>query len=366
MNDYKIKIAHISSVHGHKDIRIFMKECQTLSSKYEVHFLNKDFTGNINGIFFKRINFAKSRFLRIISSWFTSSIKIIFSDYKIVHFHDPELMLAVPIWKFFGKKVIMDVHENFGKQLATKSYIPKFIKPVLKNFVVTVEFLISKMCDAIIVVHKDLNSVLNKHKLCTVVSNAPLLDYKFRFTKRKKQFCYVGLISEERGVLHLAKILNKMNIKLVLAGNFSNHDAKEKILALENIEFVGWINSVEKENLVSESIAGCCTFLPIEHHLISNPNKIYEYLNYGTPVLCSDFESYKEIIPEISNFIYYCNILDEEKTSKIIEKIINMNDDEVNSVGLEGHQYISKNYNWEIEGMKLMNVYSKLTKQYSQ
>jgi len=362
MNGHKIKIAHVSSVHTHKDIRIFMKECQTLSSKYEVHFLNKDFTGNINGVLFKRINFANSRFLRIFSSWFISSIKIIFSDYKIVHFHDPELMLAVPIWKFFGKKVIMDVHENFGKQLETKSYIPRFIKPLLQNLVVSIELLISKMCDAIIVVHKDLNSIFNEHRLCTVVSNAPLLDYKFRFTKRKRQFCYVGLISEERGVLHLAKILNKMDIKLVLAGIFSNNDAKEKILALKNIEFLGWINSVEKENLVSESLAGCCTFLPIEHHLISNPNKIYEYLNYGTPVLCSDFESYKEIIPENNDFIFYCNILDEDKTSKIIEEIISMNDNDINSVGFEGHQYISRNYNWEIESIKLMNVYSQLTK----
>ncbi len=256
----------------------------------------------------------------------------------------------------------MDAHENFGKQLETKSYISRFIKPIIKFSVVTLELFISKMCDAIIVVHKDLNPVLSQHKLCKVISNAPLLDYKFEFKKRKKQFCYIGLISEERGVLHLAQILNKMNFKLILAGKFSNNKTKEKILSYKNVEFLGWINSNEKKNLISESIAGCCTFLPIEHHLISNPNKIYEYLNYGTPVLCSDFESYKEIIPPNYNFIHYCNILEKEKTSTTIKKITNMSDNEINSAGLDGHNYIIKNYNWEIEGKKLLNLYSELTR----
>ena len=361
MKDEKIKIAHVSSVHGYKDIRIFMKECQTLSNNYKVHFLNKDFEGNIDGVFFNRVRFAKSRLIRIFSSWFIASYKIIFSDYKIVHFHDPELMPAVPIWKLFGKKVIMDVHENFGKQLETKSYILKLLKPILKYLIVFSEVLTSKICDAIIVVHKDLNGILNKHKLSVVISNAPLLDYKFEFKKRKKQFCYVGLISEERGVLHLAKILNKMNIKFILAGNFSNQNTKKKILSFKNVEFRGWINSKEKQNLISESVAGCCTFLPIEHHLISNPNKIYEYLNYGTPVLCSDFKSYKEIIPESYNFIYYSNILNEEETSRNIEKIVSLRDSEINNVGHNGHKYILKHYNWKIEGQKLLNLYSKLT-----
>ena len=92
----------------------------------------------------------------------------------------------------------------------------------------------------------------------------------------------MGAITEERGIYQIGKILNELNIKYVLAGSFKEESFK--MLSLNNVEFVGWIDNDEKIDIISQSICGCCAFLPIEHHLISNPNKIYEYLNYGTPV----------------------------------------------------------------------------------
>ena len=124
----KIKIAHISSVHAHDDIRIFHKECKTLSKKYEVHLLNKDFNGTIDGVIFHKVPFLKKKILRVFSSWFFALKETSFKGFKVIHFHDPELLFATPFWKLTGKKVIYDVHENYVKQISTRKTIPTIIR----------------------------------------------------------------------------------------------------------------------------------------------------------------------------------------------------------------------------------------------
>ena len=61
----KEKILHITSVHKHDDIRIFHKECCSLSKEFDVTILNPKFNGFINGVKFEAINLPRNRFLRI-------------------------------------------------------------------------------------------------------------------------------------------------------------------------------------------------------------------------------------------------------------------------------------------------------------
>ena len=182
----KTKILHITSVHSHKDTRIFMKQCKSLSKKFEVHLINPNYTGKIDEVSFHKVNFFKNKFLRILSSWIFVLPKSLTLNYKIIHFHDPELMLAIPIWKFFGKKVIYDVHENYVKQMEVKAYIPKKTKKDFKDDTTKIEVFFSKMVNGISIVHKDLNLNLNKLNKHIVVSNAPILDYDFIQKSRKK------------------------------------------------------------------------------------------------------------------------------------------------------------------------------------
>ena len=356
----KIKIAHITSVHRHDDTRIFLKQCKSLSKKYNVFLINKEFEGIKNDITFKKAYFYKNRFLRIISSWAIALIFTIGKGFKVIHFHDPELILAVPIWKLFKIKVIYDVHENYSKQLETKEYIPRSVKFLVKTIIFSFEQSFSMIIDRLIIVHKDLNPNLNRLGKHTIISNAPLTNYEFEYKDRIKQFCYVGLISYQRGLLHIAKALNKLNIKFMIAGVFANDEIKNNLLNLGNVEYLGYINNEEKINLISKSLCGVCTFLPIEHHLISNPNKIYEYLNYGTPLICSDFEAYKKVIPFSEKFIHYCDIQNEEDTLKKINEIISLDNKEINHQGKLGHKFIKKNYNWSLEEDKLYAIYKNL------
>ncbi len=61
--------------------------------------------------------------------------------------------------------------------------------------------------------------------------------------------------------MHLAKILNKLNIKFIIAGKFSNQNTKEKIYHLKMLNFIGLIQ--EKQNLVWKVLQAVAHFFQL-------------------------------------------------------------------------------------------------------
>ena len=45
-------------------------------------------------------------------------------------------------------------------------------------------------------------------------------------------------------------------------------------------------------------MAGVVTFNPVPNYVNSLPIKMFEYMSAGLPVVCSDFESWKEIVED--------------------------------------------------------------------
>lgn len=356
----KIKIAHITSVHVHKDIRIFMKECQSLSKKYEVHLFNKEFEGIIEGVIFHKVPFMKNKILRLFTSWYLALIATFSKNYKVIHFHDPELIFATPFWKILGKKVVYDIHENYPKQISQRKNIPVPIRFFFTIIIRFIEVFFSVFIDLIIVVLDDLRPNLAKINKHITIGNIPIIDYTFQKKERLMQFCYIGAMSEERGLLKISKILNKKNIDLVLAGNFSSESFKNQILSFENVRYEGVVARDRIIEIVSDSICGICTLFPTPNHLNSSPNKFFEYLVYGTPVIASNFQTWLNFIPSDKSFIYY---VDPESTHEIenaVDKIVGLTSEKINQKGLDGHIFIEKNFNWNKEEKKLLCAYEKL------
>ena len=52
--------------------------------------------------------------------------------------------------------------------------------------------------------------------------------------------------------------------------------------------------------------------------------------------------------------------MNKDKTEDTIKKIINLSNEEINQFGLKGNQFIKRNYNWDIEGKKLKNIYANI------
>jgi glycosyltransferase involved in cell wall biosynthesis len=104
--------------------------------------------------------------------------------------------------------------------------------------------------------------------------------------------------------------------------------------------------------------AGLLIYRPDPNNLQAAPNKLFEYMCAGIPVIASDFPSFREIIEDVK-----CGILvdplDPQAIARAIEYVFN-NAEEAEQMGLRGREAVRNCYNWPSQERKLINLYSKL------
>ena len=106
------------------------------------------------------------------------------------------------------------------------------------------------------------------------------------------------------------------------------------------------------------SKAGLVTFLPSPNHLDAQPNKMFEYMSAGMPIITSNFPLWAEIVKE--NGCGLCvDPLKPEQIAIAIE-YINSNPKEADNMGKNGKKAVLEKYNWGVEEVKLVNLYSRL------
>ena len=127
------KIVHLTSVHPRYDVRIFHKECMSLSKNWEVALIVADNKGDeiCQNIKIYDVGKENGRFNRIFKTTKKVYQKALQLNGDIYHFHDPELL---PVGKKLaqkGKKVIYDSHEDMPALLSEKEWITPFLRPLV-------------------------------------------------------------------------------------------------------------------------------------------------------------------------------------------------------------------------------------------
>jgi len=364
-----MKVCHLTSAHPRYDTRIFIKECSSLATNgHEVSLIVADDLGDELKGGVKILDVGKnnsgrlSRFTKTTRNVYRKAIGI---DADVYHFHDPELMFFAYLLKLKGKKVIYDVHEDLPRQLLSKPYLGKVSKKILSFLIEKIENFFASRFTVIITATpfiRDRFLKLNNHTID--INNFPLLGELFDSSSagvKKNQVCYVGGISEIRGIESLINACDKINGTLVLAGKFQNESLEQRVKSLEgwkNVDYRGFINRDEAKLVLSESKAGIVTFLAEPNHINSQPNKMFEYMSAQLPVICSDFKLWKSIIE--AHDCGFC--IDPEKDITIADKInfLFENDNVVSNYGKNGREAVLNKFNWSIEENKLLNLYRNL------
>jgi glycosyltransferase involved in cell wall biosynthesis len=292
----------------------------------------------------------------------------------VYHFHDPELLLVGVVLKLFGKRVIYDVHEDVPKQILTKYWIPRSLRRLVSRIAWCVEFVTSRLCDGIVTATPSIARKFPSRKM-VVVQNFPLRHEIARhestpFVERPANAIYVGGISVERGIHQVLAAMQRLDesvsAKLILAGVCQPASLAEELAssaASADIEFRGWCSRDQVQQMMASACAGIVTFLPLPNHVEAQPNKLFEYMSAGLPVIASDFPLWREIVEKNQ-----CGLLvDPEEPIEIADAVayLLLHPQEAEAMGRRGRQAVEERFNWDREAEVLVNFYARVLRKSS-
>ncbi len=363
-----VRIVHLTSVHPRDDIRIFHKECVSLSKNYDVSLVVADGKGYATVKEVRILDVGKSngrlhRMLVIPRRIYRNALEL---NADIYHAHDPELLPVLSKLKRKGKKVVFDAHEDLPKQVLSKPYLKPWSAKIISRTIAWYENRVCKKLDAIVCATDSITDKFRKiNTASTCINNYPFISELKSVSsenKHRRYACYIGSFSEIRGTYQVVKSLESVrgsDTKLVLAGSCDDNDFTCKLKNLDGLKYVdyrGLLNRSDLMSILESSFAGIVTFLPVPNHVESQPNKLFEYMSAEIPVISSNFPLWREIVEGLN-----CGICVDPKSPDAIADAINFlieHPEKAREMGKNGRKAIVDKYNWGHEEVKLMNLYS--------
>lgn len=366
-----MKIAHLTTVHGRYDGRIFWKECSSLSDAgHQVYLVVADGKGNeqkgtINiidvgppGRRIRRIYDATKRVLQAARNL----------DADVYHIHDPELIPRGLQLIRDGKKVIFDAHEDFPQQILSKNYLSKLNRKLLSHAVAVLEIWALRKFSHVITATPHIKEKFQSAGIrSTAVNNFPLMTELSAESVDKASspgtLVYIGGITTLRGIRIILSVLETLGgaATLNLAGVFQEAGLQTELEAMPGwkyVNYAGMLDRAEVSRLVAESSIGLVTLLPTAAYIHSLPIKMFEYMSAGIPIIASDFPLWRGIVEESG-----CGILvnpqDVSEIAAAVSRLIG-NPLLAREMGDRGRAAVLDRYNWDREAVKLIRVYSEI------
>lgn len=363
-----IKVCMLTSVHTPTDTRIFHKECKTIAvAGYDIALIvqyNKDEI--IDGVQILGLAKPKNRIERMLMTSKHLYRRALECDADLYHFHDPELIPIGIRLKNKGKKVIYDVHEDVPRQILSKQWIAAPLRKTISWTVEKYENYAARRFDYIIAATPFIRDRFLKINTNTIdINNFPLLSElhvpNTNWDSKEKIVCYVGGIGKVRGINEMVDAIDLTEYSMLLAGKFASSGERDVAVSKggwSKVVELGHVNRAEVKAVLSRSVAGLVLFHPEPNHVNAQPNKMFEYMSAGIPVIASNFSLWKEII-EGNNCGVCVDPLNAKDMANAINWIIH-NPEQAKQMGENGRRAVEEKYNWEQEANKLLKIYEGL------
>jgi len=369
------RVVHLTTVHPPFDTRIFQKEAKTLvRAGYDVALIAQHAKNEIvDGVKIIALPKPRNRLTRIFSLTWRAFRLALREQADVYHFHDPELLPIGVLLKIFTRaKVIYDVHEDVPQQILTKYWIPVPLRQPLAVVFNAAEKLLVWAMDAVVVATEGIGAKFARFRPI-VVHNYPDLGIlpnpaPVPQEEGQKVLVYVGGISRLRGAVEMIRALECLtyseDVWLDLIGRVEPAELEAELRALPGygrVRFFGWLPWKLAWEHAQSALVGLVLFHAAPNHTNALPNKLFEYMAIGIPVIASNFPLWKEIV-EGNNCGITVDPLDPKAIAQAVEHLLT-HPDEACRMGENGRQAVEEKYNWEREGEKLLKLYEGLLSQ---
>jgi glycosyltransferase involved in cell wall biosynthesis len=368
-----VKICHFTSVHSWNDIRIFQKMCTSLAGNpdFQVTLIAPDAPDQVvNGVHVIGVKKEKSsrayRFLNLRKKIYEKALE---QEADIYHFHDPELIpYGVKLQKK-GKKVVFDSHEDVPNDILDKEWIkPSVVRQLISGVYNKYEKRATRRLSGVISVLDQITHKFTGTELLTVhnyprleefggdVPSAHVLPDRFNVV-------YNGGLTRIRGIHQLVESMRHLDdsYRLVLMGGWESEAYEKecrKSAGWDKVVYLGHVPTKECFGLLKKCQLGVVLFKAVPNHLNSLPNKSFEFIAAGLPMLMSDFPFWQQ---EFGEYAHFVDPEQPEAVARRIGEIRTHYSEEMTKVQqLSGR--ILQEKNWESEARKLEDFYYQLLK----
>jgi glycosyltransferase involved in cell wall biosynthesis len=271
--------------------------------------------------------------------------------------------------KLSGKKVIYDVHEDVAKDIFDKKYIPRLIRPFVQAVVHSFEWLAAASFDRVVAATSSIARNFPARKV-TLVRNVPIGEELLQpdpkpFRERPRNVVYIGGLAPFNGVEQMVKAMGMLpaeaNVRLILAGKFVSAEQEAAIRQLPGwarVDYHGWIGREKIPALFGQARAALVVYQPTPNTMECEPNKFFEVLSAGLPLIASELPHWRRFIEE-----HQCGIaLDPTSPAAIASAIHQMVDqpDQAEAMGQNGRIAVARDYNWVTDAARLVALYDSL------
>lgn len=311
--------------------------------------------------------FPKARYLEHLLK-LTRTLRGLRAD--VYHAHDLDTLLASYLAsKLTGAKLVYDAHELMVEESAVQG------RPLTRTMWWLLESLLIGRADVVFTVNPSIAAELQKRYTIAppqVLINCP----QYRKTERTQKLReLLGIGPSKATILHLGGLLPGAGLEalvqamswvangvLVFLGGGPAKSYLQNLVSSKGCEErVKFLDPVPLE-MVHEYAASADVGLAVVKnsglsYYLSLPNKIFEYMMAGVPIVASDFPERGKIVRE--NHIGLA--VDPSNPRAIAEAIdLLLKDRDLHRQMVENCRKSARRYNWEREAQKLLAIYRSL------
>lgn len=312
---------------------------------------------------------------------------ILFSKKKqidVIHVHD--LPFYVATWiatMILGIPVIYDMHESYPTLIKTAAKNKNLIYKIansIRYFIYSIEFRFAiKTANKVIVISPEMKKEIEKKRKSKediiVISNTLDLEKLDNINiksidkdQAKVYISYIGGLAYHRGISDIVSAINilpknvQQKIRFEIIGDGSEKKPLEKLVKekhLENFVFLRGFYPFEKAmRVIAESDVCVIPYIKNKQTNHAIPHKIFQYMYYGKPLLVSDVASLVKIVSDSQSGLIYKSGDIKDAAKKIQELVLNPAK-RIN-MGNDAKKAVVSQYNWNIDGSRLVNLYSHI------
>jgi glycosyltransferase involved in cell wall biosynthesis len=285
-------------------------------------------------------------------------------EYDLIHACDFDTLIPAMLSKLlWQKQVVYDIFDFYADHL-------RATPGIVKNLIRAVDLSLINHADAVILVDEArLQQIDSAHpKRIAFIYNSPeelasqppveRIDGMGNLT-----LAYIGLLQVERGLLQLLQILKRHSEwRLDLAG-FGGDEALilEQATTMPNVTWHGRVSYAQALALSSSADVLLATYDPtIPNHRYSSPNKVFEAMMLGKPVIVARCTNMDDIIGKAGcgEIVEYGDELDLEKTLLRLS----MQPELRRVEGENGRKAYENTYSWSKMHDRLLDLYEAISR----